>query len=102
MSIERLYFGQNRTTAEAVWQARGAMLLLGAQYNLPVIEPKPSEVKLTVCGDGTAEKRQVQLMVQQILKLPEIPRPDDTADALGIALAGLAIICSPQYRFGRR
>ena len=102
MSIERLYFGQNRTTAEAVWQARGAMLLLGAQYNLPVIEPKPSEVKLTVCGDGTAEKRQVQLMVQQILKLPESPRPDDTADALGIALAGLAIICSPQYRFGRR
>ncbi|WP_282013323.1 crossover junction endodeoxyribonuclease RuvC [Pyramidobacter piscolens] len=102
MSVERLYFGQNRTTAEAVWQVRGAILLLGAQYRLPVIEPKPSEVKLTVCGDGTAEKRQVQLMIQQLLNLPEIPRPDDTADALGIALAGLAIVRSPQYAYGRR
>ncbi len=102
MSIERLYFGQNRTTAEAVWQARGAILLLGAQYGLPIVEPKPSEVKLTVCGSGTAEKRQVQLMIQQILNLPEIPRPDDTADALGIALAGLSILNSPQYRYGRR
>lgn len=102
MSVERLYFGQNRTTAEAVWQVRGAILLLGAQYRLPVIEPKPSEMKLTVCGDGTAEKRQVQLMIQQLLNLPEIPRPDDTADALGIALAGLAIVRSPQYAYGRR
>ncbi|EFB91815.1 crossover junction endodeoxyribonuclease RuvC [Pyramidobacter piscolens W5455] len=102
MSVERLYFGQNRTTAEAVWQVRGAILLLGAQYRLPIIEPKPSEVKLTVCGDGTAEKRQVQLMIQQLLNLPEIPRPDDTADALGIALAGLAIVRSPQYAYGRR
>ena len=101
MSIERLYFGQNRTTAEMVWQARGAVLLLGAQYNLPIVEPKPSEVKLTVCGDGTAEKRQVQRMIQQLLNLPEIPRPDDTADALGIALAGLAIVRSPQYAYKR-
>ena len=102
MSIERLYFGQNRTTAEAVWQARGAMLLLGAQFNLPIVEPKPSEVKMTVCGDGKAEKGQVQRMVQQLLNLPEIPKPDDTADALAIALAGLAIIKSPQYSYGRR
>ncbi len=101
MSVERLYFGQNRTTAEAVWQARGAILLLGAQYRLPVVEPKPAEVKMTVCGDGNAEKRQVQLMIQRILGLPEVPRPDDTADALGIALAGLAIVRSPQYAYGR-
>ncbi|MBP5211275.1 MAG: crossover junction endodeoxyribonuclease RuvC, partial [Pyramidobacter sp.] len=47
MSVERLYFGHNRTTAEAVWQARGAVLLLSAQYRLPLVEPKPSEVKLT-------------------------------------------------------
>lgn len=102
MSIERLYFGQNRTTAEAVWQARGVMLLLGAQYNLPIVEPKPSEVKMTVCGDGKAEKKQVQLMVQRLLRLSEVPRPDDTADALAIALAGLSIIQSPQYQYGRR
>ena len=102
MSVERLYFGQNRTTAEAVWQARGAVLLLSAQYDLPLVEPKPSEVKLTVCGTGVAEKRQVQRMVQHLLGLPEIPRPDDTADALGIALAGLAIALSPQYAYGRR
>ncbi|MBP5212166.1 MAG: crossover junction endodeoxyribonuclease RuvC [Pyramidobacter sp.] len=102
MSVERLFFGQNRTTAEAVWQVRGAILLLSAQYRLPLVEPKPSEVKLTVCGDGNAEKRQVQRMIQQILGLPEIPRPDDTADALGIALAGLAIVRSPQYAYGRR
>lgn len=102
MSVERLFFGQNRTTAEAVWQVRGAILLLSAQYRLPLVEPKPSEVKLTVCGDGNAEKRQVQRMIQQLLGLEEIPRPDDTADALGIALAGLAIVRSPQYAYGRR
>lgn len=102
MSVERLFFGQNRTTAEAVWQARGVILLLSAQYRLPLVEPKPSEVKLTVCGDGNAEKRQVQRMIQQLLGLEEIPRPDDTADALGIALAGLAIVRSPQYAYGRR
>ena len=101
MSIEKLYFGQNHTTAEAVWQARGAMLLLGAQYGLPVVEPKPNEVKLTICGDGRAEKRQVQRMVQQILGLDEIPRPDDTADALGIAIAGITIASSPHYAHGR-
>lgn len=99
MSVEKLFFGHNHTTAEAVWQVRGAILLLGAQYRLPVLEPKPSEVKLTVCGDGNAEKVQVQRMVQQLLGLREIPRPDDTADALGIALAGLAIIRSPQYAY---
>ncbi len=102
MSIERLYFGQNRTTAEAVWQARGVMLLLSAQYNLPLVEPKPNEVKLTICGDGNAHKRQMQLMVQQLLNLPEIPRPDDTADALAVALTGITIIRSPQYMYGRR
>lgn len=101
MSVERLYFGHNHTTAEAVWQARGAILLLGAQYDLPIVEPKPAEVKVTVCGDGRAEKRQVQLMVTQLLGLREVPRPDDTADALAIALAGLSIVHSPQYRYGR-
>ena len=98
MSIEKLYFGQNRTTAEAVWQARGAIMLLAAQYNLPVVEPKPNEVKLSVCGYGSADKRQVQRMVQELLGLEAIPRPDDAADALANALTGLAIVQSPAWR----
>ncbi len=101
MSVERLYFGQNRTTAEAVWQARGVVLLAGAQSSLPLLEPKPSEVKVTICGDGRAEKGQIQRMVQQLLGLTEIPRPDDAADALAIALTGLTLFLSPHYRFGR-
>ncbi|WP_039879550.1 crossover junction endodeoxyribonuclease RuvC [Jonquetella anthropi] len=91
MAVERLYFGHNRTTAEAVWQARGVVLLLAAQFGLDVVEPKPSEAKLTVCGDGNAEKRQVQEMVRILLGLKEIPRPDDAADALAISMAGLAL-----------
>lgn len=100
MSVERLYFGHNRTTAEAVWQARGMALLLAAQYGLIVVEPKPSEAKLTVCGNGNAEKRQVQEMVRILLGLRSIPRPDDAADALAIAMAGLSIYQSE--RLGER
>ncbi len=101
MSVERLYFGQNRTTAESVWQARGVALLAGAQCNLPILEPKPSEAKMTICGDGKAEKKQIQRMIQQLLGLPEIPRPDDAADGLAIAITGLTLFLSPQYRLRR-
>ncbi|MEA3283469.1 MAG: crossover junction endodeoxyribonuclease RuvC [Synergistota bacterium] len=100
MAVEKLYFGRNTTTAENVWQARGVALLVGAQNDLFVLEPKPSEAKITVCGDGRAEKSQVQRMVQVILSLKEIPRPDDAADALAIALAGLALL--PTSTIGRR
>lgn len=96
MSVERLYFGRNTTTAENVWQARGVILLIAAQSGLSVIEPKPSEAKMTVCGNGRAEKSQVQKMVQLLLGLKEIPRPDDAADALAIAMAGLALYSSPK------
>ena len=101
MSVEQLYFGHNQTTAAAVWQARGAILLLGAQYGLPVVEPNPSEVKLTICGDGAAGKRQIQMMVARLLNLTKIPTPDDTADALANARAGLSLIQSPQHRHPR-
>ncbi|MDR1049186.1 MAG: crossover junction endodeoxyribonuclease RuvC [Synergistaceae bacterium] len=90
MCVERLFFGQNRTTAEFVWQARGVVMLLAAQKGLEVLEPKPSQVKLAVCGAGNADKTQVQRMVQRLLALGEMPRPDDAADALAIALTGLA------------
>lgn len=97
MSIEKLYFGQNRTTAEAVWQARGVALLAAAQFGLEVIEPKPAEAKVAVCGDRRATKTQVQGMVRILLGLKEVPKPDDTADALAIAITGLSLY---QYERG--
>ena len=91
LSVERLFFGRNTTTAEFVYQARGVVILLAAQNNLPVLEPKPNQIKLTLCGTGTAEKMQVQKMIQRFLALDEIPKPDDTADALAAAITGLAM-----------
>ena len=91
VSVERLFFGRNTTTAEYVWQARGVVMLLAAMHNLPVIEPKPNQIKLALCGTGDADKVQVQRMVQRFLALEEIPKPDDTADALAAAVTGLAL-----------
>jgi crossover junction endodeoxyribonuclease RuvC len=89
MCVERLFFGRNITTAEFVWQARGVVMLLAAQKSLRVLEPKPNQVKMAVCGTGTADKPQMQKMVQRLLALNAIPKPDDAADALAIALTGL-------------
>jgi crossover junction endodeoxyribonuclease RuvC len=86
MSIEDLFFSSNAKTAIAVGQARGVIMLAAAQKGLPVVSYSPLSVKLTVTGDGRAEKPQVQRMVKVLLKLPQIPKPDDTADALAIAL----------------
>ncbi|MBQ7154227.1 MAG: crossover junction endodeoxyribonuclease RuvC [Synergistaceae bacterium] len=91
VSVEKLFFGRNTTTAEYVWQARGVIMLLTAQNNLPVIEPKPNQIKMALCGTGDADKLQVQRMVQRFLALDEIPQPDDTADALAAAVTGLAL-----------
>jgi len=90
MCVERLFFGRNITTAEFVWQARGVVMLLGARMGLEVLEPKPNQVKVAVCGSGSADKTQVQRMVQRLLALDSVPKPDDAADALAIALTGLA------------
>lgn len=91
VAVERLYFGRNVTTAEMVYQARGVVLLAAAECGFIPYEPKPSEVKLAVCGNGAAEKSQVQGMVRYLLNLKEIPRPDDAADALAIAVTGLSL-----------
>ena len=91
IAIEQLYFGKNVTTAAMVWQARGVILLFASQMGIEPFEPKPAEVKLSVCGYGNADKLQVQGMVQHILNLKEIPKPDDAADALAVAIAGLAL-----------
>ncbi len=86
VAVERLFFNRNVQTAFAVGQARGAVLLTAAEHGLPVFEFTPNEVKTAVTGYGRASKDQVQRMVQVVLALPEIPRPDDAADALAIAI----------------
>ena len=91
VSVERLFFGKNPTTAENVFQVRGVVLLVAASYRIQVVQPKPSEVTLAICGNGTAEKLQVQMMVFRILNLASFPSQDDAADALAIAATGLAM-----------
>lgn len=86
VAIEQLFFARNVTTAIAVGQARGVVLLAAAQSGLPVYEYKPNEVKLTVAGYGGADKQQVQEMVRIELGLDSLPTPDDAADALAIAI----------------
>jgi crossover junction endodeoxyribonuclease RuvC len=86
VAVERLFFNRNVQTAFAVGQARGAVLLTAAQHGLPVFEFTPNEVKMAVTGYGRAPKDQVQRMVQIVLGMTELPRPDDAADALAIAI----------------
>jgi crossover junction endodeoxyribonuclease RuvC len=85
-AVEKLYFQQNVSTAISVGQARGVILLAMAQKGLSVGEYTPLEVKQAVVGYGKAEKVQMQRMVTTLLGLPEIPSPDDVADALAIAI----------------
>jgi crossover junction endodeoxyribonuclease RuvC len=87
--VEKLFFQRNITTAIAVGQARGVILLALAQSGLDVAEYTPNEVKQAVAGYGSADKRQVQEMVRVLLSLPSIPKPDDAADALAIAICHL-------------
>ncbi|MCL2052914.1 MAG: crossover junction endodeoxyribonuclease RuvC [Oscillospiraceae bacterium] len=86
MSIEKLFFNTNHKTAIDVSQARGVILVAAANAGIPVYEYTPLQVKQSVVGYGRAEKLQVTEMVRQILSLNEIPRPDDAADALAIAI----------------
>jgi crossover junction endodeoxyribonuclease RuvC len=86
MAIEELFFNRNTTTALSVGHARGVALLASAQNGIPVYEYTPLQVKQAVVGYGRADKRQVQQMVKGLLHLDQIPRPDDTADALAIAI----------------
>lgn len=88
-AVEKLFFSRNVTTAISVGQARGVILLALAQSSLPVGEYTPMQVKQSVAGYGGADKHQVQEMVRVLLDLPDIPRPDDAADALAIAICHL-------------
>ena len=86
-SIEELFFCKNVTTALIVGQARGVILLVLAKNHLPVSEFTPLQVKQAMTGYGKADKSQIQQMVKLVLKLKAIPRPDDAADALAIAIS---------------
>jgi crossover junction endodeoxyribonuclease RuvC len=86
VAVERLFFSKNAQTAFAVGQARGVVLLAAAQAGIEVREATPSEVKVGVTGYGSADKVQVARMVTVILELAEVPAPDDTSDALAVAI----------------
>ena len=86
IAIERLYFNTNTTTAIDVAQARGVIVLAAQNKGLEVNEYTPLQVKQSVTGYGRAEKRQVMEMVKSLLRLNEVPKPDDTADALALAV----------------
>lgn len=86
MSVEKLFFAQNVTTAMTVAQARGVVLLTGMQANLKIAEYTPLQIKQALTGYGRAEKKQIQEMVRVILGLKDIPKPDDCADALAAAI----------------
>lgn len=86
VAIEKLFFNRNVTTAFAVGQARGVMMLAAEQRKLEIAEYTPLQVKQAVVGYGKAEKMQVQEMVRMLLNLSAVPKPDDVADALAIAI----------------
>lgn len=86
MSVEKLFFSQNVTTAMSVSQARGVVLLCGKQHKLELFEYTPQQIKQALTGYGKADKKQIQEMVRVVLGLNEVPKPDDAADALAAAI----------------
>jgi crossover junction endodeoxyribonuclease RuvC len=88
-AIEELFFSKNARTALAVGHGRGAAMLALANAGLPIVEYKPLEVKQAVTGYGGADKHQMQQMVKLLLSLDDVPRPDDAADALAVAICHL-------------
>lgn len=91
MSVEKLFFARNVTTAMTVAQARGVVLLCGQQAGLTLFEYTPMQIKQAVTGYGKADKKQMQEMVRVLLHLQHIPQPDDAADALAAALTHASV-----------
>ncbi len=89
VAVEEVFFSKNARTALSVGHARGVVLLAVAQRGIPLFHYKPTQVKQAVTGYGGADKRQIQEMMRMLLGLDDIPRPDDAADALAIALCHL-------------
>lgn len=90
MSVEKLFFARNVTTAISVSHARGVVLLAGQQKSMPIFEYTPLQIKQAVTGYGRADKKQIQEMVRVQLRLKDAPKPDDCADALAAALTHAA------------
>lgn len=86
MVVEKLFFSQNVTTAMTVSQARGVVLLCGQQAKMDIFEYTPQQIKQSLTGYGRADKKQIQEMVKTMLRLSEVPKPDDCADALAAAI----------------
>ena len=93
-AVEELFFNTNLTTGIAVAHGRGVILCAAEKCGVPLYEYTPSQVKMSVAGYGKAQKRQVMEMTRRILKLKDVPKPDDAADALGIALCHARSITS--------
>jgi len=89
VAVEKLFFGANVKTVMSVSQARGVVLLAASEAGVPIAEYTPLEVKTAATGYGRADKHQMQQMVKTLLKLKEIPKPDDAADALAVAICHL-------------
>lgn len=96
VSIEKLYFNQNITTGISVAEARGVVLLVARQHSLPTYEYTPLQIKQTLTGYGRANKKQMQESVRQYLKMRDIVKPDDAADALAAAITH-ALMTRAQY-----
>ena len=94
MAVEELFFNNNITTGIGVAQARGVLLLAAERRGVPIFEYTPSQVKQAVVGYGKAEKRQVMDMTRRLLNLSAVPKPDDAADAVAIALCHARSITS--------
>ena len=86
VGIEKLFFNSNHKTAIDVAQARGVIILALSQKNVPIYEYTPLQIKQAITGYGQAEKKQVMEMTRNFLKLKSVPKPDDTADALAVAI----------------
>lgn len=86
VGVEKLFFAKNTKTALKVSEARGVILLTIQQAGIPIIELTPNQIKLSVTSHGAADKKQVQDMVKLMLGLPSVPKPDDAADALAVAI----------------
>lgn len=86
LAIEKLFFTNNKTTGIGVGEARGVVLLAASQAGMPIYEYTPNEIKLAVTGYGKAEKKQVMELTKVLLGLDKVPKPDDTADALAVAI----------------
>jgi crossover junction endodeoxyribonuclease RuvC len=92
VAVERLFFTNNITSAMGVSEARGVIFLAAQQKNIPVIEYTPKQVKQAITGSGRADKKQMQEMIKRLLDLDEVPKPDDAADGLSIALCHINYI----------